>query len=429
MSQPRPLCEVALLLPITGNEREQRIAHANPFGWPARFGHPDMSVKGCVIMRQMAWAYIISSSDRRLFKRCRRAWDFDSRLRQNYEPIKPLSVFNFDKAIQKALAVYYFPGMWEWNREIVLPLALEGFLESMQQQRDRYEEQQRLSAEQERDWHDHLELGELMLSRYFGWAAAIDRFSPIRVESEFEVNIPDPFQPGNDLLIQEGVPIRYRGRINLLVVDGQDAYWLVKHQIVDERWDNLDDLRLDEEGVSHCWAWENFFLGMKIAGIIYNEMRKYPYGDGSASADARSIAHHPQSLRENEPGAQHRRMYAQADREPGQIIKQQENQFFRRTQIPRSRKELKTFGRQLALEALDLANPEIRIYPNPTIENCRHCAYLRPCMAMNEGVSASAILETSYRKRGDDEVDPGRPGGSTWSVDRGAMPPNFGQKS
>jgi len=42
----------------------------------------------------MTWAYIISSADRQLFKRCRRAWDLGSQLRQNYEPLKPATVFD-----------------------------------------------------------------------------------------------------------------------------------------------------------------------------------------------------------------------------------------------------------------------------------------------------------------------------------------------
>jgi hypothetical protein len=344
-------------------------------------------------------------------------------LRQNYEPIKPMQVFDFERAIRDALAVYYFPGMWEWNRQIVLPLVIEGFLASMQKQRDRYVELQKLSDDEERDWHEHLELGEIMLRRYFGWAASIDDFSPIRVETEFEVNIPDPFHPGQDLVVREGVPIRYRGRIHLLAVDGHDAYWLVKHLIVEEQWNDLDLLLLDEEGATYCWAWENFFLGMKIAGVIYNEMRK------STSRPASPTANRPQSVRHGEAGAPQRRMIVQADREPDQTIKQQEHPFFRRTQIPRSRKTLKHFGRQLALEALDMTSPEIRLYPNPSRENCGGCAYLRPCMAMNDGSSASAILETAYRKRGDEEIEEGRIGGTTWSVDRGAMPPNFGPRS
>ncbi len=47
---------------------------------------------------------------------------------------------------------------------------------------------------------------------------------------------------------------------------------------------------------------------------------------------------------------------------------------------------------------------------------------------MNESAGVSAILETSYRKRDERAAEEGRIGGSKWSVDRGAMPPNFGQK-
>jgi hypothetical protein len=128
----------------------------------------------------MAWAYIIESSDRRLFKRCRRAWDLSSALRQNYEPVKPANVFDFDRAIREALAVYYFPGRWEWDRGIVRPLALEGFLKSMRGQRDRYVQHQKLSDAEEREWDEHLELGVTMLKRYFEWATTVDSFSPIR---------------------------------------------------------------------------------------------------------------------------------------------------------------------------------------------------------------------------------------------------------
>jgi hypothetical protein len=373
-------------------------------------------------MIEMAWACVIRSTDRKLFKRCRRAWDLSSRSRQNLEPINPTCLFDFDRAIHDALAVYYFPGMWEWNREIVLPLAIDGFLKSMQKQRDRYASGQTLSAQQEQDWAHHIELGAELLNRYFQWAPAVDRFSPIRVESEFEVNIPDPLNPGRDLVEQEGIPLRYRGRIDLLAVDGYDAYWLVRHKVVGE-WGEIDQLLLDDESVSYCWAWENFFLGMKIAGVIYNEIRKDVSGKGGNSSHAASPVASP------EPMAGHRRMYAQANREPDQMIKQQGNDRFRRTQIPRGRKELKNIGKQLALEALDMINPEIRLYPNPSKENCAACDYVAPCIGMNEFGSASAILESLYRKRDERETEEGRIGGSTWSVDRGAIPPNIKGKS
>jgi hypothetical protein len=44
-------------------------------------------------------------------------------------------MFDFGEAMHDALDVYYFPGMWEWNRAIVRPLAVAGFEKAMRRQR------------------------------------------------------------------------------------------------------------------------------------------------------------------------------------------------------------------------------------------------------------------------------------------------------
>jgi hypothetical protein len=62
-------------------------------------------------------------------------------------------------------------------------------------------------------------------------------------------------------MVSEGVPIRYRGRIELLALDGHDAYWLVQHRVVPEMSEDVNYLLLDEQGVSYCWAWEKVSSG------------------------------------------------------------------------------------------------------------------------------------------------------------------------
>ena len=79
-------------------------------------------------------AYRFTPADRGAFKRCRRQWDFGARERQNYEPARPAAVPDLDLAVRDALAVYYFPGMWDWQRSVVLPLVLQGFARSMGRQ-------------------------------------------------------------------------------------------------------------------------------------------------------------------------------------------------------------------------------------------------------------------------------------------------------
>ena len=66
------------------------------------------------------------------------------------------------------------------------------------------------------------------------------------------------------------------------------------------------------------------------------------------------------------------------------------------------------------------------VYPNPSVAHCVPCAYREPCIALNMGVDPTAILAERYRDRGPEEVEEGRLGGVSWSMNRGARPPAFG---
>lgn len=379
----------------------------------------------------MAWAYVIRPSDRAMFKRCRRAWDLGSRSRQNYELARSARPFDFEQAMQDALALYYFPGMWAWNREIVLPAVLDGFVKSMEKQRRVCLEARALSNEEEEEWSLECELGQGMLEHYFVWAPTIDRFEPIRVASGFEVNIPDPRRPEQDLTVPGTtplLPIRYRGRCDVLALDGYDAYWVIVHLISADAFADLDQLLLDEEGVAACWALQNFDPGMKIAGVIYNELRKAAPKEPPATIPSRSVLSKPDVVEKLLPRIQTRGLYKQAVREPEQRVTQRGSAFFRRTAIARSQTELENAGKQIALEAVEIAHPEVTVYPNPIWEYCYACPYRTPCVAMTQGADASSVLAAAYRKRADNEFEPGRLGGSTWSIDRGSVPPNLGGK-
>ncbi|MGH3926564.1 MAG: hypothetical protein ACRDTT_27495, partial [Pseudonocardiaceae bacterium] len=183
------------------------------------------------------------------------------------------------------------------------------------------------------------------------------------------------------------------------------------HRVVRGGWTDVDELLLDDRGVSYCWAWEIFYLGMRIAGTIYNELRAdvVPTAVQSSSEPAG-------------PVAQHRRMYAQAAQEPAPGVSRVETGAFRRTRIPRSRAELDHVGRMIALEAVEMVDPGLQVYPSPSPEHCRDCHYRRPCIALNEGANVGAILGSAYQQRSPEQVEEGRLGGQTWSMNRGAMP-------
>ncbi len=221
----------------------------------------------------MTWAYVLRPREMATFRRCRRAWDFGARIRRNYVPAVPHRVFDFDKAIHDALAVYYFPAMDDWDRAIVRPLAIKGFLRSLDEDRARYEQVVPLTPEQEDEWDEALERGTAMLTGYFAWAGPLDTFASIFSDQEYWAPIPDPANPGSDLVNAVGREIRYLGRIDQLFSDLNDEYWIADHRIVGNEWENDDQLLLDLEGLAALWATEQTYPQLRIAGTVYNELR------------------------------------------------------------------------------------------------------------------------------------------------------------
>ncbi len=360
--------------------------------------------------------HVIDEGDRSLFTRCRRAWDLGARTRRDYEPLAPPARLDLDRAVRDAMAVYYFPGMWDWQPPVVLPVVRQAFQRAMSQQRGR------LGPEREPEWAAERQVGERLLESYFGWAPDIDVFSPIRVEADLEVPVPDPDEPERDVLTSTGEGVRYRTRLDLLAVDELHDYWVVEHRLVSGEWPDPEELIVDGRTLSWCWAWEQAFPGMRIVGTIHNQLR----------VDISHRWDRPQPITRNQV-AQNRGAYVPPigvahDDLGGPRIVTEGDEEFRRTRIRRSRVEVAAVGTRIAQQAREMTHPALAIYPEPTPHNCAQCSYRRPCIAMSEGGDIAAVLAEGFRPRPPEEPEEGRLGGSTWSLGRGAAPPRFGSR-
>jgi hypothetical protein len=376
-------------------------------------------------------AGVISPAEWLSFRRCRRQWDFAARPRRNLEPraARP----DLDRAIRDALAVYYFPGMWDWSRSITQPLVVQGLDRALAEQRDRGPPGPDPAA------------ARRLLDRYLAWAPTADQFSPVLVEPEYDVLLPDPARPSSGLVTSTGAAIRYRGRIDLLAVDQYDSYWIVRHRLVRADWPPVAAVIDDAEAVAACWAWEQFYLGMTITGTVSNEFRL----DASQPAAGQPAGPRPRgrwpwprlagqlrrpavrTVRQHEPSGggrslpQHRRMYARA-REPtaADRVTVQTGPGFRRIWARRSRAEIEDIARQLATDAAAMMAPELAVPPSPSEANCPPCPFRGPCQAMLAGQDPEPLLRTAYQQRAPDNLEEGRLGGA-WGMGRGAAPPRF----
>ncbi|MGH9276934.1 MAG: PD-(D/E)XK nuclease family protein [Acidimicrobiales bacterium] len=332
--------------------------------------------------------FVVRPWEREAFKRCRREWDFGATERQNYEPAALPPEPDLGTAVRDALAIYYFPGMWDWGRATVRPLVLQELARSLDRQRAT------VAVTEPERWDRARAVGTELLLRYFEWATHVDRFTPLQVSIEAEAGLPQPGDASRALALPDGRGAHFRARIDLVVQDDHEAGWYVRHDVVDGDWPGVEMLMVDDRALAAAWVWEQDFLA-PLAGTMFNELRPTA---GPTPVAARAL---------------------------GRAVVQEGNAWFRRTIVPRERSEHDGMGERLAHEVLDMTAAGMHAYPSPSAPVCAACRYRAPCRAMSDGSAAVDVLTASYRTRPPVDFQEGRLGG-VWGIHTGpatALPP------
>jgi hypothetical protein len=357
--------------------------------------------------------YRITEDDRARFKRCRRQWDFASPHRRGLEPVSAVDPV-LPAVLRDALAVYYYPGTWDWQPEVRQSLVHKAVTRAL----DETEATAAAGAT------DALPAAMALVDAYDAWASTVDDFAPVKIGHDVQGLLPDPRDPERGLTTPDGAAVIYTCRIDLLVVDAADEYWVVRHQILDE-WQELEALIGDEAVVAACWAWEQEYLGMEISGTIHNQVRiTGPLDRPAADKSAPNRVHQSEASGGGRAIPQHRRLSARTSRsdESGHI-EQSTAGLVRRTRVRRSRAEIGAVGMVIGAEAIQMSN-QPAIYPT-FAAHCQACEFSTPCLALVEGTDPEPVLAANFRRRRADDQRKPRLGQSTWGFGRGAAPPQW----
>lgn len=367
--------------------------------------------------------YIIRTSDRKKFKECRQAWDLGSKIRQDLDPIAVRTPLDFGTEIHAGLEVWYDPKLWKGTPIARRPLALLAFHRTWQKHRTLYEKYNVLSQEAMDDMKERKVLGEAMLDYYFKWSKERDKnLTPVYTEVEFEVPIRIPtsgiaLPPEFGLnvatdppsLTFRGYPVVYQGRIDLIVQDSDDHYWLVDHKTAGPRaWaeESNEFLIRDEQCKSYAWAIQHV-LGINVRGVIYNELYKGTPQEPARLQRTRKGLSFSTSKQQDTTFEIALETFKREDREALKagwydeyltFLKNEGKQFVRRNRVTYTPDMLTILGDQICMEAIDmLADPFI--YPNPGKFNCRWCDFRTPCEALLDGQPIDWMKDTMYVKR------------------------------
>ena len=359
--------------------------------------------------------HVIRTSDRLTYKRCRRSWDLGSIDRQNFVPDRPAKPLEFGTAWHAGLATYYDPLTWDMvknkkTRDVVEAYALQSFHAECDKQyaKRRDPNTGEVDLEVEEDFAERRILGEGMFKNYFQWAPLNDNFKVVAVELDFEVPILAP--DGEQMICKcHGWPVYYQGRLDGLVEDLYGWYWILEHKSTGQMGDT-QHLVLDEQTGSYAWAVQQM-LGVRILGIIYSEaLKDFPEPPKQLVSTRLgrnfSVAKNQRTTYE---------VYLKAITEAGEDVtlyedilsyfREEGNPFLRRSAPHRNQNELKDIGHRIWMEATEMLDTELFIYPNPSRFNCMMCAFMQVCVSMNDGSDYGFLLEEEYRARTTEEIE------------------------
>jgi hypothetical protein len=318
---------------------------------------------------------------------------------------------------------FYNPGRWDITTpQEKLDIAMDTLDTQINLQRANFIEatgQQNVTGDAfGDDYAQRLELARNMLTHYAlkehpkhdTW------FRPIMVEIPFRVPLYDP----NDLtepLYCDGSPkcgqehtnpasITYDGRVDMIVEDTvHGGLWAWDHKTAGSLLSNDWFLQLDDQITSYVMALE-LMLNLDIRGFVYSEILKsvpHPpqrlerrYKGRWYSTDKRALTDYQtayDTFVEKDPSGLYGGAY---DEYLDYLQGPNAPRFTQRFKILQSRKKLARVAADIGNEAMDMIDPNIRIYAETSRAACNYCQFRDPCVGRLEGENYKHTLKTLY---------------------------------
>jgi len=325
---------------------------------------------------------VIRTTDRMIFRRCRRKWHWSSHLRQNLgmkEGASPLwtgSGFHF--------ALEDFHGLQRFTR------ASDAF--SAYAEATKRKDPKALPASYLEDW----ELAVGMLDYYqYDWLKQRDPLQTYvfngvpQVEVNFRVDIPIPQTWLKECGFDRCV---YSGTLDRVVIDQYGLLWIVEYKTAK----SIQTLHLsnDSQVSSYCWAGPHIY-GRPVVGVIYQQHRKdLPKRPKTLASGRLSLAKDQLTTRPLFRQAIVNQ-YGDVKHAPDDVVEFlndlakketiEGDKFVDRRKIQRNEHQVQAEGTKILMEAMDMINPNLPLYPNP-MRDCQFmCGFNGACVSLDDG--------------------------------------------
>lgn len=299
---------------------------------------------------------------------------------------------------------------------------------------------------------EYHKIGVGMMTYYKDYAEANDNFTVVAVEQTFSVpildndgealymtdsrvmpeswernahNIPENVlgplwklrKVGGEWIYKKQV--HARGRMDQIIKDNESGRYGLRDYKTASRIDDdyFRHLDLDEQCTTYSWAAEQmailYDLPFKTIDFIdYQALLKaYPKAPTvnkrgfPLSLNRQSESTTPELFSEAIDVLGIRKLFEadeQAQNYYAWLIETSDKRFINTHRVRRNKWQKYNCGRRLYYEALDMLDPQVRIYPNPSKDySCLNCAFRSPCVMVEDGSNYKELLNDGYIKNYD----------------------------
>ncbi len=336
---------------------------------------------------------VIRTSDRQTFKRCRRKWAFQSHLRMNLDQIERPSYFWIGTGGHFALE--------DWHGYNYYGHPCEAFL-AYRKACIAAAKVGKIQTPDDMDEQTELCIG--ILENYLEWCTNRDALETLWIDGEpqveVKIRVPLPIEPpeGYDLVV-------YQGTIDRVCVIDKD-YWIQDWKFYKSFQDGLLDF--DQQMSAYSWIASTVYEE-PIAGAMLHQFRKtLPVAprilvSGKISTASDQLTTHglyKHALIE---------LYGTVDKSPrgnvrclNELAAQEgfeRDRFIARERTHRTPSQLESEGTHILMEAADMLDPDLPLYPNATKDCSWDCQNLDVCLMMNRDDHWQSLLQETTVSR------------------------------
>jgi hypothetical protein len=344
---------------------------------------------------------VIRTSDRLMFRRCRRRWGWNSHLRGNIGPKQSASPLWMGTGFHFAMEDFHGENKYG-NPMNAFRIFRDATIRAARN------DMRRLPG----DINELTVLACGMLEYYSTqWLRTRDPLKTFvyngipQLEVNFRVDIPmDVTAYGYDRAV-------YSGTLDRVIEDEHGQLWIVEYKTAK----SVSTLHFenDTQVSAYCWA-GNLLYGRPITGVIYQQHRKEVPHEPKVLANGRISQDKAQLTTHSKLRALMQNVYGSVEKAPmdykvllnyfATVEDADSDKFIRRDRIRRNAHQCEAEGNKILMEVSEMLNPDLPLYPNPD----RTCAFMCPfngtCTSVDDGSDWEYELDILMQKR-DSEYD------------------------